>query len=537
MRPYCVLLAFSSGILHRLVTTTTKRLIEKTTNSRLFYNKNSSITLVIYESSSYDCIQLREQQMQEQHKYYLHHSIKNSEVQICNDQTICADTRPYTARSPKAKFFTNHPGLEVNWSNINQPICPQLFDKYWLESQHYLKYTDTYFVGNHSQHSLPFVLRTEKSWHQIFAIQLFFSLNNKKADWVVHCVPSYKASPAHPVLIATCLKSKRILISGTAYAGEIKKSLFSVMNYLLPQESILPMHCAAISCQEQTTLILGLSGTGKTSLSSSPSFELIGDDEHAWCDEGIFNIEAGCYAKCADLSLEREPDIYQAVQNQGVLENVFLKPNGQPDFNNTSLTQNSRGAFSLKKHARFRTTESTAKHPKNIVFLCCDLYGVVPMLSRLTHAQARKYFLLGYTAKVGSTEVGAPPIQPTSSPCFGAPFFPRSYHTYADLFSKKITAHNSNIWLVNTGWANGDVHSTPRIQLSTSKAIISAIAHNQVDISSEFEYEPLETVSYQKISNAPMLDLRPSKTWVQSNEFKTNQALLSQFLNTRITHD
>jgi phosphoenolpyruvate carboxykinase (ATP) len=345
-----------------------------------------------------------------------------------------------------------------------------------------------------------------------------------KPDWTVVDFGRLLMDPAadgtrSEAVIALNMTEKQVLIAGTEYAGEMKKSVFTVMNYLLPIQGVLSMHCSAnIGPQGDTALFFGLSGTGKTTLSADPDRQLIGDDEHGWTDRGVFNIEGGCYAKCINLSQEGEPEIWNAITRGAVLENVVLAHDGAPEYADLTLTENTRAAYPLE-HIVNAKIPSVGGHPENIVFLTADAMGVLPPISRLTPGQAVYYFLNGYTAKVAGTEAGV--LEPTAvfSACFGAPFLPLAPKTYADMLIEKIRRHKAKVWLLNTGWTGGPYGTGSRIKLRYTRAMVKAAFAGQLDGAS-YRSDPLFGLSSpRECPEVPAEVLDPRSTWSDGNAY------------------
>jgi phosphoenolpyruvate carboxykinase (ATP) len=407
-------------------------------------------------------------------------------------------------------------------------LSKALFTKYWEKSQDTACISKSYCVGQ-SPYQIQFALESSLHWHQAFAACLFHSPNKHSSTWTVRCLPNYHPSSQHPEIVAICFSERKILIAGTAYAGEIKKAMFTVMNYLLPKNDVLTLHCSATLNQlGESSLMLGLSGTGKTSLSAN-AHQLIGDDEHAWTPTGVLNLENGCYAKCAYLSHANEPDVVDAIHQGSILENVVIK-NDDVNFNNLSITENIRAAYPLR-HIK-NAHEGLAPHPKHIIFLCCDSFGVIPPLSKLSISQAQSFFLTGYTAKVGSTEAKShKAIEPISSPCFGQPFFPLDKSIYADLLAKKIDQHQCQVWLVNTGWTNGDANTKERIPLAHSKALIDAIINHRIQASDLELNTDLNLMQAHSIMQQSHPSLYTDTTWTKSTLYTTNLKKVKTFLS------
>lgn len=414
---------------------------------------------------------------------------------------LAVQTGARRGRSPKDRFIVRDSttSAKVDWGLINQPITLTCFDQLWQRAQDYMGQLDCLFtadlcVGADPTYQIPIHLTCELAWHALFAQNLFLPRHPEKPyvarhpQWKILSAPRFQTDPQRDhvhsdAAILLDFTNHRLLICGTHYAGEIKKGMFSVLNFILPDHRVLPMHCAANQGKQgDVALFFGLSGTGKTTLSTDPDRFLIGDDEHGWSPNGIFNFEGGCYAKCINLSQKNEPDIWNAIREGAVMENVILNPiTKDPCYDDDLLTQNTRVAYPLS-HIENAIPSGQAGHPQNLIFLCCDLYGVLPPVARLTKDQAAYYFLSGYTALVGSTEVGAEAaIKPTFSSCFGAPFFARPPQEYAHLLMDYIQREKATAYLVNTGWSGGPYgKGGTRFSIPTTRAVIHAILDGKV---------------------------------------------------------
>ena len=415
-------------------------------------------------------------------------------VRIQNGAVV-AYSGKYTGRTPKDKHTVREPSSEGRiWWDNNRPLDPADYVKVRDRIADYLNDKPLYvvdaFAGADPDYRIAVRFIVERPYHALFIRQLLIrptpeELASFVPDWTVIDAGKFSLqSGVDPVpgeaVIALNLAEREVLIAGTEYAGEMKKSIFTVMNDLLPTQGVMSMHCSAnIGTEGDTALFFGLSGTGKTTLSADPMRRLIGDDEHGWSENGVFNIEGGCYAKCIDLSPEGEPEIYGAIRTGAVLENVVLV-DGEPDYSDSRITENTRAAYPLE-HIPNVVLPSVGGHPKNIVLLTADAMGVLPPIARLTPEQAMFYFLSGYTAKVAGTEAGVKEPQAVFSACFGQPFLPLPPKVYADLLREKIERHGSKVWLVNTGWTGGPYGVGSRIKLRYTRAMLAAAFAGELD--------------------------------------------------------
>ncbi|HEX2190379.1 MAG TPA: phosphoenolpyruvate carboxykinase (ATP) [Longimicrobiaceae bacterium] len=458
------------------------------------------------------------------------HAVRRGEGSLVEGGPFNAVTSPHTGRSPNDRFVVREPSSEehVWWGKVNVPISPEHYAALREDVLAHLEGQDLYvrdmWAGADPEYRLPVRAITPNAWHNLFAYNMFRRPEDEELDsfapgFTVLHAPEYEADPArHGTRTSTFIlinfAAKEVLIGGTRYAGEIKKSVFGVLNYLLPLRGVLSMHCSAnVGPGGDTALFFGLSGTGKTTLSADPERGLIGDDEHGWSDEGIFNFEGGCYAKAVKLSPEGEPEIYATTRMFGtVLENCIVDEQRRVDFDDISITENTRISYPLHYIANF-VPGARGGHPRNIVFLTADAYGVLPPISRLTPEQAMFYFLSGYTAKVAGTERGVKEPQPTFSACFGAAFLSLHPSVYADMLGKKIEEHGSRVWLVNTGWTGGPYGVGSRMKLGYTRAMVRAALAGELDgvETTEAPFFGLQVPT--SVPGVPSEVLLPRETW------------------------
>lgn len=463
---------------------------------------------------------------------------------------LMVDTGEFTGRSPKDKFIVKDSLTEntIWWGDVNHPFDSQKFDSLHQKMLNYIEGKDVFirdaYVCAEPKFRLNLRVITESSWTNLFAYNLFLrptneEIKNFKHDWVIINLPDFKADAKvdgtrqHNVTSINFTK-KIILIAGSAYTGEIKKSVFTILNYILPHEkNVLSMHCSAnVGKNGDTAIFFGLSGTGKTTLSSDPERRLIGDDEHGWSDDKVFNFEGGCYAKCVNLSKEKEPQIFNAIRFGALLENTrFYKDTFTVNYDDISVTENTRVSYPFY-YIENALIPPIWSSPKNIFFLTCDAYGIFPPISKLNINQAMYYFISGYTAKVAGTEMGVTEPTATFSACFGKAFLPLHPAKYAQLLGNKLQKEKINVWLINTGWIAGGANKSKRMNLSYTRDIIHAALNGELN-QVEYEKIPYFNLEFPKVCrNIPYQVLNPRASWERSEEYdKVALELAKKFID------
>jgi phosphoenolpyruvate carboxykinase (ATP) len=492
------------------------------------------------------------------HAYYnlstaqlVEEAVRRGEGWLSSHGAFIAHTGQHTGRSAKDKFVVKGPihGSDIWWdSPYQKELDGAHFEHLHADLLAHFKGKDAFvldaFAGADARYRLPVRIVTENAWHNHFARNMFIPCTADEAqrhtpEFTVISAPSFRAEPDRhgsrcETQIAISLKRKLVLIVGTSYAGEIKKSIFTVLNHLLPAKGVMPMHCSANTGKDgDVALFFGMSGTGKTTLSADPERGLIGDDEHGWSDDGVFNFEGGCYAKVIKLQREAEPQIYQTTHTFGtVLENVVFDLETRAlDLNSDALTENTRSAYPLSQIPN-AVLPSVGGHPKHIVFLAADAFGVLPPISKLTPEQAMYYFLNGYTAKVAGTEKGITEPQASFETAFGAPFLTREPHVYADLLRQKIEAHGASVWLVNTGWSGGAYGVGKRISIRHTRAMVRAALTGQLEGAETVTHPVFNLAVPLEVEGVPSEVLNPRATWADGAAYDAQaRKLAGMFVN------
>jgi phosphoenolpyruvate carboxykinase (ATP) len=473
-------------------------------------------------------------------------AVRRGEGTIADMGPFVAVTAPHTGRSPNDKFVVRESSSEqdVDWGKVNQPLAPEHFDALAADVRAYLDeqpelFVEDLYCGADPKHRLSVRYVSPNAWHMAFVRNMFIrpelaELASFAPNFTVLHAPEFQASPERHgtrtgTFIVLNLAERTILIGGTRYAGELKKSMFTVMNYLLPKAGVLSMHCSAnVGADGDAALFFGLSGTGKTTLSADPERSLIGDDEHGWSADGVFNFEGGCYAKVINLSPEGEPDIYATTQMFGtILENVELDPQTRRvKFESQKITENTRASYPLHYIRNF-VPEGRGGHPNHVVFLTADAFGVLPPIAKLTPEQAMYYFLSGYTAKVAGTERGVTEPQATFSACFGAVFLVWHPTKYAEMLGRLLKEHGSQVWLVNTGWTGGAYGTGSRMKLSHTRAMVRAAVAGQLDAAPTATDPVFGLAVPQQVEGVPTEVMNPRGTWPDGAEYDAQAAKLA----------
>ncbi|MCZ6583725.1 MAG: phosphoenolpyruvate carboxykinase (ATP) [Thaumarchaeota archaeon] len=472
-------------------------------------------------------------------------AIQKNEGIVTSTGSLSVKTGKYTGRSPDDRYivYDDETHENVDWGKINHQFPTGKFDKIFEKMKKFVEGNELFvfdgFAGADKENRLPIRVLTDHAWQSLFARQLFVrpssaELQTHDPEFTVMSLNDFEAIPEvdgtnSNVFILINLSKKLVLICGTSYAGEIKKSIFSVMNYILPARGVFPMHCSAnIGKDGDTSLFFGLSGTGKTSLSADPNRMLIGDDEHGWSDKGTFNFEGGCYAKCINLNEEAEPQIWNAIKSGAVLENVVIeKQTLKPDFNDSRLTENTRAAYPLE-YIPGAIIPSVGEHPKVVVFLTADARGVLPPVSKLTKEGAMFHFMSGYTSKLAGTERGIKEPKAVFSECFAAPFMPRYASVYAKMLGEKIIKHNTVVYLINTGWSGGPYGVGERIKIQYSRAMVTAALTGALDIVKYTHNDLFNLDIPTECPNVPSEILDPKNTWIDKDSYDLSARKLAQ---------
>lgn len=472
-------------------------------------------------------------------------SLRLERATLSRSGALVISTGKFTGRSPKDKFFVLQQGSvdSIDWNDFNIPMEEVHFRKLHTDLLRYLDqkeevWMQEVYAGADPAYRIAVTCITEWPDSNLFVCNMFIRPDETRAftsEWTVIQAPDFRATPEihgtrQENFAVISLADKIILIGGTGYTGEIKKGMFTVMNYLLPKEkNVLTMHCSANQGPEgDVALFFGLSGTGKTTLSADPQRRLIGDDEHAWTDDGIFNIEGGCYAKVIDLSPEKEPQIYGAIRGRALVENVtFLGESDQINYADRSVTENTRVSYPLE-YIENAVIPSVTGNPRHIFFLTCDAFGVLPPLSRLSPGQAMFYFLSGYTARIAGTEEGVKEPRPTFSTCFGAPFLPLSPQVYAEMLKEKIYSHNVSVWMVNTGWTGGGYGVGERIKLSYTRAMVQAVLNGSLKDVITQTHPVFDLEMPLCCPGVPSHLLNPANTWADKALYEEESRKLAE---------
>jgi phosphoenolpyruvate carboxykinase (ATP) len=479
-------------------------------------------------------------------------ALARKEGVLASNGVFAATTGVHTGRSPKDKFIVSTPetASKIWWGENNHPMSIETFEVVRRSLADYLQGRDVFILDAVAcadpRYRMPVQVITELAWHNLFARQLFLRANendqtSERPGFTILCVPNFRTNPRFhgtrsDAAIIIDFEERLVLIAGTQYAGEMKKSIFTVLNFILPAQDVLPMHCSAnVGPSGDVALFFGLSGTGKTSLSADPSRRLIGDDEHGWGDNGVFNFEGGCYAKCINLSQKFEPQIWNAARFGAVYENVVLsEKNRDPLYSDDSLTENTRIAYPVDFIENVVET-GMAGHPQAVIFLSADSFGVLPPISKLTTEQAMYYFLSGYTSKLAGTEAGVTTPQATFSSCFGAAFLPRRPGEYANLLRERIEKYNVRCYLINTGWTGGPYGQGERININYTRAMVKAAISGEID-KAEMVSDPIfGLLSPTTCPDVPASVLSPRDTWADKEAYDCQATMLAELFKKNFT--
>jgi phosphoenolpyruvate carboxykinase (ATP) len=472
-------------------------------------------------------------------------AILRREGNLSSTGAFSVKTGKFTGRSPDDKYIVDdeYTHNSVHWGKVNHSISEENFEKIFTRMKKYVEGKEFFifdgFVGADNKTRLPIRVITDKAWHNLFATQIFIrptsrEIESHEPEFTLLSVNDFKAIPElegtrTETFIIINFKKKIVLIGSTSYAGEIKKAMFSVMNYILPTKGIFPMHCSAnVGKSDDSALFFGLSGTGKTTLSADHNRHLVGDDEHGWSDEGIFNFEGGCYAKCINLKKENERQIWHAIRFGSVMENVILKNHiREPDFTDGSLTENTRVAYPLD-FIPGAIIPSIASHPTVIIFLTADAFGVMPPIAKLTKEGAMYHFMSGYTSKLAGTERGITEPKETFSQCFGAPFMPLHAMEYAKMLGQKISQHNTRVYLINTGWSGGPYGVGKRMDLKYTRAMVTAALNGELE-KVRFKHDDIFNLDIPtSCPGVPSGILDPRNTWSDKNKYDLSANRLAE---------
>jgi len=479
-------------------------------------------------------------------------ALARKEGVLASNGVFAATTGAHTGRSPKDKFIVSTPetASKIWWGENNHPMSIETFEVVRRSLADYLQGRDVFILDAVAcadpRYRMPVQVITELAWHNLFARQLFLRANesdqtSERPGFTILCVPNFRTNPrSHgtrsDAAIIIDFEERLVLIAGTQYAGEMKKSIFTVLNFILPAQDVLPMHCSAnVGPAGDVALFFGLSGTGKTSLSADPSRRLIGDDEHGWGDNGVFNFEGGCYAKCINLSQKFEPQIWNAARFGAVYENVVLdEKTRDPLYKDDSLTENTRIAYPVDFIENV-VESGMAGHPQAVIFLSADSFGVLPPISKLTTEQAMYYFLSGYTSKLAGTEAGVTTPQATFSSCFGAAFLARRPGEYANLLRERIEKYNVRCYLINTGWTGGPYGQGERININYTRAMVKAAISGEID-KAEMVSDPIfGLLSPTTCPDVPASVLSPRDTWADKEAYDRQAAMLAELFKKNFT--